>query len=203
MITIDLYNILLHGFAEKGSFERFRDIFDLIEEDGLKFNQQTFAAIFECLGRLESSPDNTYLIQNYVNKSEEMGFSLNEIMDKSKFVADQRDIALDAIQRVHPDFKPLYSPPILEYNNPLLNNLNEKILPPDKDIVNVNDLSSQIDGSEIMYSKLGYNKAQLEEMAREQLQIELDGCITIKSIEKSKEFSNAEYCVSCYIFYKR
>lgn len=199
MITIDLYNILLHGFAENGSFEHFHDIFRLIEEDGLNFNYQTFAAIFECLGRLESSPENTDLIQKYIDESIEFGYSLNEIMDKSKFLADQRDVALHAIQRALPDFKPLYSPPILGYNNPLLNHLNEKILSPHEDVNHANKCSSKVDGSEIMHSKLGYNKAQLEELAREQLKIELDGCITIKSIEKSKEFSNVEYCVSYYI----
>ncbi|KNC31315.1 hypothetical protein FF38_14279 [Lucilia cuprina] len=194
LITIDLYNILLHGYAEKGSFERFRDIFNLIEEDGLKFNEQTFAAIFECLGRLEMSPDNTEKIKMYIKKAEDMGLTLNQIMDKSKFIADQRDIALDAIQRVLPEFEPVYTPPVLEYNNPLLNKLNEKVLSADEKVFDNKASKDTIDGSEIMNSKLGYNKQQLEEMAREQLKIELDGCITIKSIEKSKEFSNAEHC---------
>jgi len=47
----------------------------------------------------------------------------------------------------------------------------------------------------IMNSKRGYTTAQLEQLAREQLKIELDGSITIKSIEKSKEFANSEKCV--------
>lgn len=200
LITIDLYNILLHGYAEKGSFERFRDIFALIEEDGLRFNEQTFAAIFECLGRLESSADNIEKIQKYIKKAEGMGLTLNDIMDKSKFIADQRDIALDAIQRVLPDFQPVYTPPVLEYNNPLVNSLNEKVLPADYDVANLAN-ADKIEGSEIMNSKLGYSKQQLEDMAREQLQIELDGCITIKSIEKTKEFSNAEHCVSRMLIY--
>lgn len=195
-ITIDLYNILLHGFAEKGSFERFRDIFALIEEDGLNYNEQTFAAIFECLGRLEESDDNTRKIKMYIKKAENMGFNLHQIMDKSKFIADQRDIAVDAIQRVLPEFEPIYTPPVLEYNNPLLNSLNEKVLPADYNLATTESSSDKIKGSEIMNSKLGYNKEKLAEMAREQLAIELNGCITIKSIEKSKEFSNAEYCVS-------
>lgn len=192
-ITIDLYNILLHGYAEKGSFDRFRDVFALIEEDGLKFNEQTFAAIFECLGRSEMTSDNIQEIQKYIKKAEEMNLGLNQIMDKSKFLADQRDIALDAIQHVIPDFEPIYTPPLLEYNNPLLNNLNERVLPANEPVF---DKKESIDGSEIMNSKLGYNKEQLGKMAKEQLKIELDGCITIKSIEKSKEFLNTEYCVS-------
>ncbi|XP_005175249.2 DNA-directed RNA polymerase, mitochondrial [Musca domestica] len=193
LITIDLYNILLHGYAEKGNFERFRDIFQLIGEDGLQFNTQTFAAIFECLGRLEASEANILNIRKAIKKAEQMGFTLSEIMDKSYFIADQRDIALDAIQRVLPDFQPVYTPPVLEYNNNLLNNFNDQIHPTHDMAVNTNS-QQKVPGSEIMNSKLGYSKEQLEEMAREQLRIELEGSITIKSIEKTKEFDNTDFC---------
>ncbi|XP_013107948.1 DNA-directed RNA polymerase, mitochondrial [Stomoxys calcitrans] len=193
LITIDLYNILLHGYAEKGNFERFADIFRLIEEDGLAFNAQTFAAIFECLGRLEPSEDNTLKIQKAINKAKRMGLSLHDVMDKSYFLADQRDIALDAIQRVIPDFQPSYTPPVLTYSNELVNEFNNKVLPPDDLTANL-ESESKVEGSEIMNSKLGYDKLQLTEMAREQLTNELEGSITIKSIEKAKEFDNTEFC---------
>jgi len=191
LITIDLYNILLHGYAAKGSFDRSQELFKLIEEDGLSFNEQSYAAIFECLGRLEPDEQNQQFIAKYIEQAEKEGFSLNQIMDKSKFVADQRDIALDALRRLRPDFKPVYVPPQLGYDNELLNHLNEHVLPvgeegkPGKD-----DLDYAI-----LNSKRGYTTAQLEQLAREQLKIELDGSITIKSIEKSKEFANSEKCV--------
>lgn len=115
-------------------------------------------------------------------------------MDRSKFIADQRDITLDAIQRVQPNFVVNYTPPDLAYANPLLNHLNDKVLSCNE--ASQKDLNIKMPGSEIMNSKRGYSKSDLEEKARSQLQIELDGCITIKSIEKSKGFPNAEYCVS-------
>lgn len=180
---IDLYNILLHGYAEKGSFERFKEVFAILEEDGVSFNEQTFAAIFECLGRTEESEENSHLIRKYIRKVEEMGLSLNLIMDKSKFEFDQKDIALDAIRRIRPDFVPQYTPPNFDYNNVLLNKLNEPTL---------NEESNEI--SPIMQSKKGFTKEQLQKMAREQLKIELDGSITIKSIENTKEFANADFC---------
>ncbi|EDW87211.1 DNA-directed RNA polymerase, mitochondrial [Drosophila yakuba] len=188
LITIDLYNILLHGYAAKGSFDRSQEIFKLIEEDGLAFNEQTYAAVFECLGRLEPDEENHQFISKYVSQAEKEGISLNQILDKSKFVADQRDIALDAIRRLRPDFKPVYVPPQLGYDNELLNHLNEHVLP-----VGAKEEPGKADYA-IMNSKRGYTTAQLEQLAREQLKIELDGSITIKSIEKSKEFANSEKC---------
>ncbi|XP_017063285.2 LOW QUALITY PROTEIN: DNA-directed RNA polymerase, mitochondrial [Drosophila eugracilis] len=190
LITIDLYNILLHGYAGKGSFDRSQELFKLIEEDGLTFNEQSYAAIFECLGRLESDEQNQQLISKYIAQAEEEGFSLNRIMDRSKFVADQRDIALDAIRRIRPKFKPVYVPPQLGYDNVLLDHLNEHVLP-----VGAEKSPGKKDlDYAIMNSKRGYTTAQLEQLAREQLKIELDGSITIKSIEKSKEFANSEKC---------
>ncbi|XP_011193541.1 DNA-directed RNA polymerase, mitochondrial isoform X1 [Zeugodacus cucurbitae] len=191
LITIEFYNILLHGLAEKGSFERFKDIFALIEEDQLKFNEQTFAAIFECLGRMESSEENIQQIKKFEQMANQNGMSLNQIMDRSVFIADQRDIALDAIRRVQPDFTPIYTPPVLSYNNKLLNHLNQFIVPSGE---TSSQLTSSSSITNVMKSKCGYKRTELEKMAREQLKVELDGCITIKSIESSNEFANAEYC---------
>jgi len=76
LITIDLYNILLHGYAAKGSFDRSQELFKLIEEDGLSFNEQSYAAIFECLGRLEPDEQNQQFIAKYIEQAEKEGFSL-------------------------------------------------------------------------------------------------------------------------------
>ncbi|XP_022226016.2 DNA-directed RNA polymerase, mitochondrial [Drosophila obscura] len=191
LLTTDLYNILLHGYAGKGAFDRFEDIFKLLEEDGLTFNEQTYAAVFECLGRLEPDEQNQQLLSQYIAQAEQEGFTLNQIMDRSKFVADQRDIALDALRRIRSDFTPVYVPPQLGYDNELLNHLNEHVLPVGAE--NGGSIQQDADYA-IMNSRRGYGKAQLEQLARDQLKVELDGCITIKSIEKTKEFANADKC---------
>lgn len=48
-------------------------------------------------------------------------------MDKSTFIKDQRETVLSAIQRVHPSFAPVYTPPQLGYSNKLLDFMNENI----------------------------------------------------------------------------
>ncbi|KRF82011.1 uncharacterized protein Dvir_GJ17831, isoform B [Drosophila virilis] len=190
VISIDLYNILLHGYAGKGSFDRCQELFKLIHEDGLEFSEQTYAAVFECLGRVEPDAQNQQLIEQYITQAEQQGYTLDQIMDRAKFIADQRDIALDAIRRVRANFTPVYVPPQLGYDNELLNELNAKVLPVGAELA----AAASDEDCVMMRSKRGFSKAQLEQMAREQLKVELDGCITIKSIENSKEFANAEYC---------
>ncbi|XP_067622531.1 DNA-directed RNA polymerase, mitochondrial isoform X2 [Eurosta solidaginis] len=190
LVTIDLYNIVLHGFAAKGSLKHFQDIFTLIEEDELNFNEQTYAAIFECLGRAELSEENLQQIKQFAEMAEKNGITLNQIMDRSVFTADQRDIVLDAIRRLYPGFSVVYTPPTLSYNNELLNQFNVHVLPVGESSLN------QIDHS-LCQNKIKskcYSKTELEQMAREQLKIELDGFITIQSIENSNEFGNVDYC---------
>lgn len=48
-------------------------------------------------------------------------------MDKSKFIRDQREFVLCAIQRIQSSFEPEYTPPDLAYSNKLLDTLNENI----------------------------------------------------------------------------
>lgn len=55
--------------------------------------------------------------------------SLNDIMDKSIFVNDQRSNVLKAIRRIRRDFVPVYTPPQLTYSNDLLATLNDFIDP--------------------------------------------------------------------------
>ena len=57
-------------------------------------------------------------------------------MDQSKFVSDQREICLDAIRRIEPNFNPVYKPPAFTYSNKLLHSLNDNVVPIEKVIDN-------------------------------------------------------------------
>jgi len=55
LIDINLYNLLLHGYAEKGNLGKVIEIYNIIHEDNIKPDYQTYAAIFECIGRLKTN----------------------------------------------------------------------------------------------------------------------------------------------------
>lgn len=50
-------------------------------------------------------------------------------MNHSKFIADQREIVLDAIHLLEPTFIPEYTAPTVLYNNILLFSLNKHVVP--------------------------------------------------------------------------
>lgn len=182
LITIELFNILLRGFAETGDLEKIYTILKCCKEDNLVLNHQSYAAILEAIGREEPNPENTKKLKEYIDKAETNGVTVNDILDKSKFHSDQREMVLDSIRRVIPDFEPEYTPPKLTYNNKLLNSLN-------KNVLSAKEKRISTRGTDIMKSKLGFSKETLQEWAREQLKIELEGSVTVQSIEKPKEDS--------------
>lgn len=193
---ISLFNILLHGYAEKENFLKVKEILSLIKEDQIQFNEQTFAAVFECLGRISNNPasftknqikDNNEIrkhLQQYHADAVSQNISLNDIMDKSIFIRDQRDIVLYAIEMIDNRFNVQYSSPKLDYDNKLLNALNKNVRNIDFNMLECQDAQP---GSEIMNSKSGFTRQQLENFTKEQLSNELTGYVTVKSIQKFEE----------------
>ena len=70
------------------------------------------------------------------------------------------------------------------YDNKLLNKLNKEVLPITS---NQCEKTDEFINNTIMDSKRGFSSEQLVQFGREQLQIELDGYVSVKSIENFKE----------------
>lgn len=103
-------------------------------------------------------------------------------MDKTKFVSDKREIVLSAIQTVFPEFHPKYTPPHFYYNNPLVDRLNEDVMPVEiQPPVSSNEETCI---SKIMEPKRGFTKEELMAYAKDQLEIEMTGYVSIKNISR-------------------
>lgn len=232
-LTIDLYNILLQAYADRGIHGKISEILQYIEEDKLQLNEQSFVAMLTSLNQSLHNQTSYFtenerlgLIEKYIKKAEvDYGFTLHQVMENSKFIGDQRCRFVKVIRSVRPDFQQQYTLPNLFYSNRLLNRLNDGVVencantPIEKD--HTNNANDFVEG---MYQQLKMNKTQsnkateeqnsdciytldkLREWAREQLAIELDGSITIKSIVKPNEnFDNSVYvsgsiCLSPCLF---
>lgn len=106
------------------------------------------------------------------------------------------------IQRIDPEFQPVYTPPELKYKNRLLDSLNENIqsVHTDKDFPVIENKKLKLkkenfailqcasvlqeSGFQILNEKRNFSKDEYQRMFNEQLQVELTGTVKIKSIEK-------------------
>lgn len=110
------------------------------------------------------------------------GIHLNDLVDKTKFLYDQHEVVLQAIRRLQPGFEPHYTPPVLNYECSLLNNLNEP----------QNRLGLKNCPAEGLLSV-----EEILKEAQEQLEIEIKGDIEIKNIDSRDELTESvKFCVS-------
>ncbi|KPI99844.1 DNA-directed RNA polymerase, mitochondrial [Papilio xuthus] len=122
VMDVKVYNTLLHGYASQGNIDNTKALLSFMQEDGVISNAQTFAAIYECIER-SNIKQKSSVLEFYNQKMQETGITLNDLLDKTKFVYDQREVVLTAIRRLQPDFEPSYTPPVLDYDCPLLEKL--------------------------------------------------------------------------------
>lgn len=112
--------------------------------------------------------------------------TLNDLLDKTKFLYDQREVVLKAIHRIQPDFQPQYTPPILDYNCPLL----EKIT------------LDRPENRQGLLTSPAKDLLSLEEMiqkGKEQLNIEIKGDVEINNIAiKDEQSESMKFCVSIF-----
>lgn len=136
VINIELYNVLLSGYAAKANVDKLRYLMTILKEDAIQANHQTYASLFEGLMRAKteaksSEESNKFekMLFEYKDQASSMGITLNDIITKSQFVRDQRKILLNALRLLEPNFNPVYKPPATHYDNVLLNELNAQVRP--------------------------------------------------------------------------
>lgn len=127
---VDIYSNLLHAYAAIGSWSKLKETCSILTQDEVAFTPQVYAAICECIGRMPGTDEDLLKeLKEYLSKAAAQGITMNDIVDKSRLVNDQREHILNALYRVNCRFEPKYYEPPLTYSNPLLKSLNENIKP--------------------------------------------------------------------------
>ncbi|PSN42978.1 hypothetical protein C0J52_13214 [Blattella germanica] len=167
---IKLFNIILHGFARKGNIYKIKELLQILHKDNIPLSPQSFAGVFECIGRLPESSENEKLLREYVKEMTKMNLTFNDVMQRSTFLSDQREMALRAISIIDPDFIYTDDMPDTCYSCSLMQELNSE---------EGNAFKSPAEGL--------MSKTELQQLAKEQLQTELNNYVHVKTIEKRSE----------------
>lgn len=64
-LSLDLYNLVLAGFAESANLPKMKQVLKILKKGNIERNAQSYAAMFECLGRLDESNENRNLLQQF------------------------------------------------------------------------------------------------------------------------------------------
>uniref|UniRef100_A0A674IWT7 DNA-directed RNA polymerase n=1 Tax=Terrapene triunguis TaxID=2587831 RepID=A0A674IWT7_9SAUR len=163
-LGIKMYNILMHGWAKKGSLNKIGRLFFMLEEAGLKPNLSCYAAALECMGRTQAPAT---VILRCVQQLEEDGFKLDELFKDVVYEEDEREMVLKAVRIIEPNFHPLSQPCSEICTSPLLRDFYSKEKP-------------------VSYPKLDFSVRELRERFRQQLEMEASNTVTISSVESAK-----------------
>lgn len=141
----------------------------MMQEDKLQPNIQTYAAIFECLGRLKNV-NRTKKLKFYYKMMSEQGITMDDIVNNASFIGDQQEVVVSVFKRIVPDYVPKYKHPDIQYTCSLLEKLNvpEQLVPFDENDCDIN----KTDGF--------FTKEQLKKLTYEQMQIEMDGYVKVE-----------------------
>ncbi|XP_061718880.1 DNA-directed RNA polymerase, mitochondrial [Cydia pomonella] len=172
---IKVYNTLLHGYAFMGLLDQTKDLLTSMATDGIAPNAQTYAATFECIER-SNIKDKEPVLQQYYEQMQEKGITLNDLLDKTQFVHDQRELVFRAVRRLHPSFTPHYTPPVLDYDCPLTDKLKLNEIQNRQGL-----LTSPAEGLMTL--------EEVKERGRRQLQIEIKGDIEVQNIDVKDDAS--------------
>lgn len=92
----------------------------------MELNVQSYAAVFECLGRINSDNSHLEQIRTYTDQTSKIGITFDDVMNKAVFINDQRSHVLKAMEAYNSQYRPLFWPPKVHYDNHLVNHLNGK-----------------------------------------------------------------------------
>ncbi|XP_039296050.1 DNA-directed RNA polymerase, mitochondrial [Nilaparvata lugens] len=163
---VRITDTLLAGFASKGKIEKFEEVWGIARGLNITPSYNSFTARLECL--IRSKPRNLEMdINNTIYDMENLNYSLDGLFENSTFLGDQRNLVLEAINLVDPNYKPTVLPTDICYTCELLKHLNEK---------NSSNLVSATEG--IMNAEI------IKELVDEQLENEMKGTVVVKSVEK-------------------
>lgn len=163
---INVYNALMKSYATRGHLKEIVDMLQKMEKDKIIPDLKTYTIMLLGFGK-NSSKDVRYKkkLQNYIKEAESRGFDFNRIMNEGVFLKDEREVVLKAMKVFNPEFQPQYLPPLVQYNNDLVNNLNhpDQLQPPKKEENN----------------KGPFKVSDLKELVMEQLKQELEISVTV------------------------
>ncbi|KAH9639621.1 hypothetical protein HF086_010028 [Spodoptera exigua] len=181
VLTAHLQLLCSLNMIQEGLLDNAKQLLSYMSEDGVEANPQTFAAMFECVER-SNEQDKVELLQEYKHQMLQKDISLNDLLDKTKFLYDQREVVLKAIHRIEPEFEPQYTAPVLDYNCSLLKNIT----------------LDKVDNRHGLMTSPAEGILSLEEMiqkGKEQLNIEMKGEVEIQNIGvKDEESESVKFC---------
>ncbi|KAM4887990.1 DNA-directed RNA polymerase, mitochondrial isoform 2-T2 [Thomomys bottae] len=161
LITLAMYNVVMQGWAREGSFKGLVYVFFMVKDSGLTPDLQSYAAALQCMGKIDQD---TRTIKRCLKQMTKEGLQLKQLFTDLVLFTEERNMLLRAVLKAQPNF----------------------ILPKPPRQVNTTTLLKDVyaqDGP-VTYPKLPLPLKTLQDLFQQQLRMELETTVSVKSVEK-------------------
>ncbi|XP_060037415.1 DNA-directed RNA polymerase, mitochondrial [Erinaceus europaeus] len=167
LITLPMYNIVLRGWARKGSFRELLYVFYMLRDSGLTPDLASYAAVLQCLGRLDRGAGS---VRRCLKQMEQDGLQLQDLFSQPALEDRERQAILSAVRKALPDFRPLPPPqaPLGRCSAQLLADFYAGDQP-------------------AHYPRLHLSQNALHKLFQEQLRVEMATIVQVPSVDRSPE----------------
>ncbi|KAG0723607.1 DNA-directed RNA polymerase, mitochondrial [Chionoecetes opilio] len=175
--SIEPYNLVLQGYANKRNIKKMKELFKYMKEDGVKPTETTYALLLSCLGRQGKSAGTTESIRVYLDDMKDEGITVQDVFRLADVLPDDVSYALQAVTLLDPGFEVEQVKVATEYSCSLVNELNKTI--------HSTKMASPAQGV--------VTPDMLSEWVEEQFALEASSELVINSIEKKKESEDTHH----------
>ncbi|XP_032688017.1 DNA-directed RNA polymerase, mitochondrial isoform X2 [Odontomachus brunneus] len=137
-----VYNLLMKGYASKSHPERVSEIYDLMVEDHVKMDVETFATMFQVIGNMKSQTKQMEMLTKVIKDMTRYKVFFSDILNTSQMKPAHREAILRCIRLASPEYNATYPSFDNSYKCKLLQNLKvgHNYHSPTKGIVSLNEL---------------------------------------------------------------
>ncbi|XP_038169739.1 DNA-directed RNA polymerase, mitochondrial isoform X2 [Arvicola amphibius] len=167
LLTLDMYNTVMLGWARKGSFKEMVYVFIMLKDAGLSPDLWSYAAALQCMGRRDQD---VHTIQKCLKQMKEDGFQPQQLFTDLALAGEERAVLLRAVTKVEPAFSPPPQAPSPVNTSTLLREIYAKNGPKS-------------------YPKLHLPLETLQDLFSQQLRVELGANVSVQSVEKAPEMT--------------
>ncbi|XP_014259402.1 DNA-directed RNA polymerase, mitochondrial [Cimex lectularius] len=166
---VQVMNMLMEGYARGGNLDKLMEVWSILDSKNMRPSEMSFAHRFEAIAR-SAKRDKHELLLSCFKDMTSMGITLDNIFNKCVWKKNSREVILQAIRVIRPNYSPNIELPDVFYSNTLVNALNEcdtsLMNSPAEGLFTLNDVNNLFDT---------------------QVKMETNTFVEIKSIEKEAE----------------
>ncbi|XP_011140975.1 DNA-directed RNA polymerase, mitochondrial isoform X2 [Harpegnathos saltator] len=143
--TTAVYNLLIKAYASKLHLGRVSEIYNLMNENHVQLDAETFALMFQMIGNMKSQTKQAEMITKVVEDMNQHGVFFDDVLNISQMKGTQREAIYKCVCLASPEHNASYPDFERPYNCKLLQNLKlDNYHSPAKGVVTLDELRQMI-----------------------------------------------------------